>query len=174
MISLSRLLWLCSSSFSSFIDISVLEVSDGDSTSLIGFSHFRLLQFGSSLCFAICSVLRFEGLPIIGDFPLFCRCCLQSGDIGSVSVLVSISLNRVVLSVCGVFVFENCPGLRFSSVGGFLGSLSVFNRRAFFLSRKVDSVLILFCFDELCCNSSFRNSSSSSLISFLLCPSLAR
>src|ERR1700678_3604848 len=99
MISLSRLLWLCSSSCSSFIDISVLEVSDGDSTSLIGFSHLWLLQFGSSLCFVICSVLRFEGLPIIGNFPLFCRRCLQSGEIGSGLVLVSILLNRVVLSV---------------------------------------------------------------------------
>src|ERR1700678_1277066 len=99
MISLRCLLLLCSFLCSSFIDISVLEVSDGDSTSLIGFSHLRLLQFGSSLCFVICSVLRFEGLPIIGDFPSFCRCCLQSGEIGSVSVLVSISLNRIVLSV---------------------------------------------------------------------------
>src|ERR1700678_1300000 len=99
MISMSRLLWFCSSLFSSFIDISVFEVSDGDSTSLIGFSHLRLLQFNSSLCFVICSVLLVEGLPIRGDFPLFCRRCLQSGETGSVSVLVSISLNRVVLSV---------------------------------------------------------------------------
>src|ERR1700678_3861463 len=97
MISLSRLLWLCSSSSSSFSDISVFEVSDGDSSSRIGFSHLRLLQFGSSLCFMICSVLRVEGLPVIGDFPLSCRRCLQSGEIGSGSVLVSISLNRVVL-----------------------------------------------------------------------------
>src|ERR1700678_1897955 len=99
MISLSRLLWLCSSSCSSFIDISVFEASDGDSSSRIGFSHLRLLQFGSSLCFVICSVLCVEGLPVIGDFPSFSRRCLQSGEIGSVSVLVSISLNRVVLSV---------------------------------------------------------------------------
>src|ERR1700679_1548772 len=121
MISLSRLLWLCSSLSSSFSDISVFEVSDGDSTSLAGFSHLRLLQFGSSLCFVICSVLLVEGLPIIGDFPLFCCRCLP-----------------------------------------------------FFLSSKVDSCSVLFPFDELCCNSSFRNLSSSSLISFLLCPSLAR
>src|ERR1700678_1806849 len=99
MISLSRLLWSCLSLFSGFIDISVFEVSDGDSTSWIGFSHLRLLQFGSSLCFVICSVLCVEGLPVIGNFPLFSRRCLQSGEIGSVSVLVSISLNRVVLSV---------------------------------------------------------------------------
>src|ERR1700678_2942369 len=99
MISLSRLFWLCSSLCSSFPDISVFGVNDGDSTSWIGFSHFRLLQFGSSLCFVICSVLRVEGLPVIGDFPLFSRRCLQSGEIGSVSVRFSISLNRVVLSV---------------------------------------------------------------------------
>src|ERR1700678_2168365 len=96
MISLSRLLWFCSSSLSSFIDISVFGAGDGDSTSWIGFSYFRLLQFGSSLCFVICSILCVEGLPMTGDFPLFCLCCLQSGEIGSVSV--SISLNRVVLS----------------------------------------------------------------------------
>src|ERR1700678_1786561 len=124
MISLSRLLWFCSSLSSSFPDISVFEVSNGDSTSLVGFSHLRLLQFGSSLCFVIRSVLRFEGLPIMGNFPLFCRCCLQSGEISSGSVLVSILLNRIVLSVCGVFVFENCPCLRFSSAGGVLGSVS--------------------------------------------------
>src|SRR5271155_4281861 len=99
MISLSRLLWLCSSSCSSFIDISVFGVNDGDSTSWIGFSHFRLLQFDSSLCFVICLVLLVKGLSVIGNFPLFCRRCLQSGEIGSGSVLVSISLNRVVLSV---------------------------------------------------------------------------
>src|ERR1700678_1855779 len=98
MISLSRLLWFCSSLFSSFIDISVFGAGDGDSTSWIGFSHFRLLQFGSSLCFVICSVLRVEGLPVIEDFPLFNRCCLQSGEIGSVSVLVLISLNRMIRS----------------------------------------------------------------------------
>src|ERR1700678_4427502 len=167
------LIWFCSLLSSSFPDISVFEVSDGDSTSLIGFSHFQLLQFDSSLCFVICSVLLVEGLPIIGNFPLFCRRCLQSAEISSGSVLVSISLNQIVLSVCGVFVFENCPCLRFSSVGGVLGSVSVYNRRAFFFSRKVGSVLVLFCFNELCCNSSFRNSSSSS-ISLLLCPSLVR
>src|ERR1700678_4797844 len=99
MISLSRLLWLCSLLSSSFSDISGFEASDGDATSLVGFSHLRLLQFGSSLCFVICSVLLVEGLPITGNFPLFCRRCLQSGEIGSGSVLVSISLNRVVLSV---------------------------------------------------------------------------
>src|ERR1700678_4108371 len=98
MISLSRLLWSCLSLFSGFLDISVFEVSDGDSTSWIGFSHFRLLQFGSSLCFVICSVLRVEGLPVIGDFPLFNRRCLQSGEIGSVLVLVSISLNQMIRS----------------------------------------------------------------------------
>src|ERR1700678_2656750 len=98
MISLSRLLWLCSSSCSSFIDISVFGAGDGDSTSWIGFSHFRLLQFGSSLCFVICSVLLVEGFPVIGNFPLFRRRCLQSGEVGSVSVSSSISLNRVVLS----------------------------------------------------------------------------
>src|SRR5271168_1823573 len=98
MSSLSRLLWSCSSLVSSFVDISVFEVSNGDSTSWIGFSHFRLLQFGSSLCFVICSVLRVEGLPMIGDFSLFSRCFLQSGEIGSVLVLVSISLNRMVRS----------------------------------------------------------------------------
>src|ERR1700678_2049853 len=124
MISLSRLLWLCSSSCSSFIDISVFGAGDGDSTSWIGFSHFRLLQFDSSLCFVIRSVLLVEGLPIIGNFPLFCCRCLQSGEISSGSVLVSILLNRIVLSVCGVFVFENCPCLRFSSAGGVLGSVS--------------------------------------------------
>src|SRR5271168_3671193 len=96
MISLSRLLWFCSSSSSSFSDISVLGENDGDSTSWIGFSHFRLLQFDSSLCFVICSVLLVEGLSVIGNFPLFCRHCLQSGEVGSVSV--SISLNWVVLS----------------------------------------------------------------------------
>src|ERR1700678_4254844 len=96
MISMSRLLWFCSSSCSSFIDISVFGAGDGDSTSGIGLSHFRLLQFGSSLCFVICSVLLAEGLPIIGNFSLFCCCCLQSGEIGSVSVLIS--LNRVVFS----------------------------------------------------------------------------
>src|ERR1700678_771999 len=96
MISLSRLLWLCSSWCSSFIDISVFEVSDGDSSSRIGFSHLQLLQFGSSLCFMICSVLCVEGLTIIEDFPLFCCRCPQSGEIGSGSVLVSISLNRMV------------------------------------------------------------------------------
>src|ERR1700678_753952 len=96
MISLSRLLWLCSSSCTSFIDISVFEASDEDSSSGIGFSHLRLLQFDSSLCFVICSVLLVEGLPIIGNFPFFCRRCLQSGEIGSGSVLVSISLNRMV------------------------------------------------------------------------------
>src|SRR5271168_2209030 len=99
MISLSQFLWFCSSSFSSCIDISVFEASNGDPTSRIGFSHFRLLQFGSSLCFVICSILCVEGLPKTGDFPLFCLCCLQSGEIGSVSVLISISLNRIVLSV---------------------------------------------------------------------------
>src|ERR1700678_3762994 len=99
MISLSRLLWFCSSLSSSFSDISVFGAGDGDSTSGIGFSHFRLLQFGSSLCFMIRSALLAEGLPVIGDFPLSCRCCLQSGEIGSGLVLVSISLNRVVLSV---------------------------------------------------------------------------
>src|SRR5271155_1829193 len=103
MISLSRLLWFCSSLSSSFIDISVFEVSDGDSTSLIGFSHLRLLQFGSSLCFVICSVLLVEGFPVIGNFPLFCCRCLQSGEIGSILVLVSISLNWVVRSFLGVF-----------------------------------------------------------------------
>src|SRR5271168_339087 len=98
-ISLSQLLWFCSSSvLSIFIDISVFEVSDGDSTSWIGFSHLRLLQFGLSLCFVIRSVLLAKGLPIIGNFPLFCRHFLQLGGIGSVSVLVSISLNRVVRS----------------------------------------------------------------------------
>src|ERR1700678_2194085 len=96
MISLSRLLWFCLSLSSSFIDISVFEASDGDSSSRIGFSHLRLLQFGSSLCFVIRSVLLVKGLPIIGDFPLFCRRCPQSGEIGSVSV--SISLNRMVFS----------------------------------------------------------------------------
>src|SRR5271168_2629926 len=96
MISLSQLLWFCSSLSSSFSDISVFEVSDGDSTSLIGFSHLRLLQFDSSLCLVICSVLLVEGLPIIGNFPLFCRRFLQSGEISS--VLVLISLNRVVRS----------------------------------------------------------------------------
>src|ERR1700678_3644430 len=99
MISMSRLLWFCSSSSSSFIDISVFGAGDGDSTSGIGLSHFRLLQFNSSLCFVICSILCVEGLPMTGDFPLFCLRCLQSGEIGSVSVLVSLSLNRVVLSV---------------------------------------------------------------------------
>src|ERR1700678_205246 len=99
MISMSRLLWFCSSLFSSFIDISVFEVSDGDSTSLIGFSHLRLLQFDSLLCFVIRSVLLVEGLPIIGNFPLFCRRCLQSGEVGSDSVSSLISLNRVILSV---------------------------------------------------------------------------
>src|SRR5271168_3146456 len=98
MISLSRLLWFCLSLSSSFIDISVFEASDGDSSSRIGFSHLRLLQFGSSLCFVIRSVLLVEGLPIIGDFPLFCHRCLQSGEVGPVSVLVSILLNWVVLS----------------------------------------------------------------------------
>src|SRR5271168_1840247 len=98
MISLSRLLWFCSSSFSSFIDISVFGVSDEDSTSLIGFSHLRLLQFNSSLCFVIRLVLLVEGLPIIGNFPLFCCRCLQSGEIGSGLVLVSISLNQMVRS----------------------------------------------------------------------------
>src|ERR1700678_2967272 len=98
MISMSRLLWFCSSSFSSFIDISVFGAGDGDSTSGIGLSHFRLLQFGSSLCFVIWSVLLAKGFPVIGVFPLFCRRFLQSGEIGSVSVLVSISLNQVVLS----------------------------------------------------------------------------
>src|SRR5271168_608592 len=98
MISLSRLLWLCLSSCSSFIDISVFEVSDEDSTSLVGFSHLRLLQFDSSLWFVIRSVLLVEGSPIIGNFPLFCRRCLQSGEVGSVSVLVSISLNGMVRS----------------------------------------------------------------------------
>src|ERR1700678_2177561 len=99
MISLSRLLCFCSSLSSSFIDISVFEVSDGDSSSRIGFSHLRFLQFGSSLCFVIRSVLLVEGLPIVGNFPFFCRRCLQSGEVGSVSVLVLISLNRIVLSV---------------------------------------------------------------------------
>src|SRR6202522_3177226 len=174
MISMSRLLWFCSSSSSIFIDISVFEASDGDSTSWIGFSHLRLLQFGSSLCFVICSVLLVEGLPVIGNFPLFSRRFLQSGEISSDSVLVSISLNRIVLSVCGVFVFENCPCLRFSSARGVLGSVSSFDRRAFFFSRKVGLVSVWFLFEELCCNSSFRNSSVSSSISFLLCPSLAR
>src|ERR1700678_3800606 len=98
MISLSRLLWLCSSSCSSFIDISVFEASDGDSSSGIGFSHLRLLQFGLSLCFMVRSVLLVEVLPIIENFPLFCRRCLQSGEFGSGSVLVSISLNRMVCS----------------------------------------------------------------------------
>src|SRR5271168_4790295 len=98
MISLSRLLWLCSSSCSSFIDISVFGAGDGDSTSGIGLSHCRLLQFGSSLCLVLRSVLLVEGLPIIGNFPLFCRRCLQSGEIGSCSFLVSISLNRLVRS----------------------------------------------------------------------------
>src|ERR1700678_87761 len=98
MISLSRLLCLCSSLSSSFSDISVFEVSDGYSTSLIGFSHLRLLQFDSSLCFVICSVLRVEGLPVIGNFPLFCRRFLQSGEIGSILVLVSISLNQMIRS----------------------------------------------------------------------------
>src|ERR1700678_787202 len=98
MISLSRLLWFCLSLSSSFSDISVFEVSDGDSSSLIGFSHLRLLQFGSSLCFVIRLVLRVEGLPVIGDFPLLSRRCLQSGELGSGSVLVSISLNRMVRS----------------------------------------------------------------------------
>src|ERR1700678_333779 len=97
--SLSRLLRFCSSSSSSFSDVSVFEASDGESSSRIGFSHLRFLQFSSSLCFVICSVLCVEGLPVIGNFPLFSRRCLQSGGIGSVSVLVSISLNRVVLSV---------------------------------------------------------------------------
>src|SRR5271168_2041068 len=96
MICLSQLLWFCLSLFSSFIDISVFEASGGDSASWIGFSYFRLLQFGLSLCFVIRSILCVEGLPMTGDFPLFCLCCLQSGEIGS--VLVSISLNRVVLS----------------------------------------------------------------------------
>src|ERR1700678_4221445 len=96
MISLRQLLWLCSSSCSSFIDISVFGADGGHSTSWIGFSHFRLLQFDSSLCFVIRSVLLVEELPIIGNFPLFCRRCLQSGEIGSGSVLVSISLNRMV------------------------------------------------------------------------------
>src|ERR1700678_2426401 len=99
MTSFSRLLWLCSSLSSSFSDISVFGASDGDSTSGIGFSHFRLLQFSSSLCFVIRSVLLAEGFPVIGDFPLSCRRCLQSGEIGSGPVLVLISLNRVVLSV---------------------------------------------------------------------------
>src|ERR1700678_1362645 len=98
MSSLSRLLWFCSSLSSSFPDISVFEVSDGDSTSLIGFSHLRLLQFDSSLCFVIRSVLLVEGLSVIGNFPLFCRRCLQSGEVSSVSVLISISLNRMVRS----------------------------------------------------------------------------
>src|ERR1700678_2216865 len=98
MISLSRLLWFCSSLSSSFSDISVLGENDGDSTSWIGFSHFRLLQFDSSLYFVIRSVLLVEGLPIIGNFPLFSRRCLQSGEVGSVSVSSLISLNRVVLS----------------------------------------------------------------------------
>src|ERR1700678_209225 len=98
MISLSRLLWLCSSSSSSFLDISVFEASDGDSSSKIGFSHLRLLQFGSSLCFMICFVLRIAGLPIIGGFLLFWCRCLQSGEICSGSVLVSILLNRMVCS----------------------------------------------------------------------------
>src|ERR1700678_1326799 len=89
MISLRQLLWLCSSSCSSFIDISVFGAKDGDSSSWIGFSHFRLLQFDSSLCSVIRSVLRVEGLPIIGNFPLFSRRCLQSGEIGSISVVVS-------------------------------------------------------------------------------------
>src|ERR1700678_1919824 len=83
-------------------------ITNGDSSSWIGFSHFRFLQFDSSLCFVIRSVLL-EGLPIIGNFPLFCRHCLQSGEIGSISVLVLISLNWVVCSFLGVFVFENCP-----------------------------------------------------------------
>src|ERR1700678_2241442 len=96
MISLSRLLCFCSSLSSSFSDISVLGENDGDSTSWIGFSHFRLLQFDSSLCFVICSVLLVEGLSVIENFPLFCRRCLQSGEVGSLSV--SISLNQVVLS----------------------------------------------------------------------------
>src|ERR1700678_231011 len=96
MILLNGLLWLCSSSCSSFIDISVLGENDGDSTSWIGFSHFRLLLFDSSLCFVIRSVLLVERLSVIGNFPLFCCCCLQSGEVGSVSV--SILLNRVVLS----------------------------------------------------------------------------
>src|ERR1700678_3624939 len=172
MISMSRLLWFCSSSSSIFIDIWVFEASDGDSTSWIGFSHLRLLQFGSSLCFVIRSVPRLEGLPIIGIFPSLCCRCPHSGEVGSVSS--SISLNRVVLSFRGLFIFENCPDLRFSSLGWSLGSVSVFDRRAFFFSRKVDSGSVLFFFDELCCNSSFRNLSSSSLVSFLLCPSLAR
>src|ERR1700678_2324047 len=105
------LIWFCSLLSSSFSDISVFEVSDGDSTSLIGFSHLWLLQFDSSLCFVICSVLLVEGLPIIGNFPLFCRRCLQSGEVSSVSVLVSISLNQMVRSFGGVFVLENCPVL---------------------------------------------------------------
>src|ERR1700678_497402 len=172
MISLSRLLLLCSSLSSSFPDISVFGVIDGDSTSWIGFSHLRLLQFGSSLCFVIRSVPRLEGLPIRGIFPSLCRRCSPSGEVGSVSS--SISLNRVVLSFRGLFIFENCPDLCFSSLGGFLGSVSVFDRRAFFFSRKVDSGSVLFFFNELCCNSSFRNLFSSSLVSFLLCPSLAR
>src|SRR6202522_4419565 len=98
MISMSRLLWFCSSSCSSFIDISVFGAGDGDSTSGIGLSHFRLLQFGSSLCFVIRSVLLAEGLPVIGDFPLSCRCFLQSGEICSVSVLVLILSNQMVRS----------------------------------------------------------------------------
>src|ERR1700678_4493641 len=96
MISLSRLLWFCSSWCSSFIDLSVFGVNNGDSTSWIGFSHFRLLQFDSSLYFVIRSVLLVEGLPVIGNFPLFCRRFLQSGEICSDSVSSSISLNRVV------------------------------------------------------------------------------
>src|ERR1700678_2469895 len=124
MISLSRLVWFCSSLSSSFSDISVFEVSDGDSTSLKGFSHLRLLQFNSSLCFVICSVSCVEGLPVIGDFHLFSCCCLQSGEIGSGSVLVSISLNQMVRSFPGIFFLENCPVLCFSSIGGVLGLVS--------------------------------------------------
>src|SRR5271168_2999429 len=97
MISLSRLLRFCSSSLSIFIDILVCRASNGDSTSWIGFSHFLLLQFGLSLHFVISSVLFIEGLPIIGNFPLFCRRFLQSGEISSDSVSSSILLNQAVL-----------------------------------------------------------------------------
>ena len=174
MISLSQLLWSCLSLLSIFIDVSVCEASDGDSTSWIGFSHFLLLQFGLSLCFVILSVLCFERLSVVRDFPLFCRSFLQSGEIGSDSVSSSISLNQVVLSFRGLFVFENCPDLCFSSIGGFLGSVSLFDCHAFFFSRKVNSNSVLVFFDELCCDSSFQNLFPSSLISFLLCSSLAR
>src|SRR5271168_4441196 len=98
MISLSQFLWSCSSLLSIFIDVSVCEASDGNSTSWIVFSHFRLLQFGLSLCFVISSVLLVEGLPIIGNFSLFCLRFLQSGEIGSNSVSSLILLNRVILS----------------------------------------------------------------------------